>query len=70
MLEYDDLPELRYRRDATFRTLVDTLEVLVHRCQFTPSELREGAVLACIHYEQRQPRRPPFTFTQEKEVSE
>jgi hypothetical protein len=50
-------PEDRYRRDVTFRTLVDTMTHMIIDCQFTPTELREAAMLAAILYETRYARR-------------
>ena len=44
-------PELRYQRDMYFRVLVDNLYHFVARCEFTPTELREAVVLACIKHE-------------------
>lgn len=57
-----DPPEDRYRRDPVFKTFVDTVRVLIERAEMSPSEVREGAVLACIHYEQRRMVRdgPPW----------
>lgn len=49
-------PEERYRRDATFHQLVDTLDHLIEWAQLTPVEVREAAVLACIHHETRNVR--------------
>jgi hypothetical protein len=46
-------PENRYYRDPYFSSLVDLLESFIHRTQYTPSELREAALLAAIHYENR-----------------
>lgn len=45
------IPESRYQRDAAFRGLVDVLQHFIQRAQFTPTEVREAALLACIHYE-------------------
>jgi hypothetical protein len=45
-------PQERYRDDPQFRQLVDWLTAFVHQAAFTPSELREAAILACIRYEQ------------------
>ena len=41
----------RYNDDGDFHMLVDMMESFIHRAQFTPSEMREAAVLACIHFE-------------------
>jgi hypothetical protein len=46
------LPEVRYQWDAEFKTLVDLLTDAIARCQFTPTEIREAAILAAIRYEQ------------------
>lgn len=50
-MHYRDEPHARYQRDPQFKQLVDMLEHLVHTYQFSPSELREAAVLASIRYE-------------------
>jgi hypothetical protein len=44
-------PEEKYLHDPMFHTLVDKLEALIHEAQFTPSEMREAAIFACIRYE-------------------
>ena len=43
----------RYEQDPQYRALVDTIEGLLHKCQFSPAEVREAAVMACIRYEMR-----------------
>ena len=45
-------PDERYRRDATFAALVNTLEHMIRACDYTPTEVREAAMLAAIRYEQ------------------
>ena len=45
----------RYYYDPAVRALVDALEHHIHDLQFTPSEVRECAMLAAIRYEQRRP---------------
>ena len=50
-------PEQRYRTDAMFRNVVDSLEALIHHAQLTPSEIREAATLAAINYEMHTVRR-------------
>lgn len=46
----------RYQTDATFRQLVDMLYASIDNAQFTPSEIREAAMLAHILYEERRIR--------------
>lgn len=46
-------PKERYDNDPTYRGLVDTIESMIVRAYLTPAEVRECAVLACIHYETR-----------------
>lgn len=44
--------EQRYREDSEFHYLVDMLHSLIKKAQYTPTEIREAALLAMIHYEQ------------------
>ena len=41
----------RYRNDAHFHNLTDTLAAAIYRGDFTPTEVREAAMLACIKIE-------------------
>lgn len=43
----------RYTYDATFRNLVDTIRIMIENGNFTPTEIREAAMLAQIMYEER-----------------
>jgi hypothetical protein len=45
--------EHRYNNDPQIHALVDSMEYSIHNLQFTPSENRECAMLAAIHYEQK-----------------
>lgn len=53
-------PEERYQRDPMFHTLVDTLQSWIMRADYTPTEIREAAMLACIIVEMRRPARPIY----------
>lgn len=58
-MRYEDhynKPEYRYKHDVEFRNLVDSMYQHIERAKFTPSEMRQAAVLASIHYEQRHSR--------------
>jgi len=41
----------KYQTDSQFKSLVDLFESFLHRADFTPSEIREAAMMASIHYE-------------------
>ena len=44
-------PQERYNRDPQFRTLVDMLTHQIIECRYSPTELREAAILAVIRHE-------------------
>jgi hypothetical protein len=46
----------RYTTDALFRALVDAMYVYIDSAQFSPTEIREAAMLAHILYEERRVR--------------
>jgi len=46
-------PRDRYQNDPVFRTLVDTMVCCIDRCQTTPSEMRDAAIMASIIHEGR-----------------
>ena len=49
--------EERYQTNPAFHALVDMLMSAIEGAQFTPSELREAATLACTMYEMTHIRR-------------
>jgi len=49
-------PSKKYQNDVEYRQLVDTLESFIAKAQYTPSEMREAVILACINHEMRNPR--------------
>ena len=42
----------RYQSDPYFRTLTDHMRALIEKADFTPTEIREAAILAQIMYEE------------------
>lgn len=46
-------PEDRYRHDPVFRNLVDMIYAGIVDHQFTPTEVRDAAMLAALKYELR-----------------
>ena len=49
-------PAEKYMNDPEYHHLVKTLEMMIEQARFTPSELREAVILACINYEMRHVR--------------
>ena len=47
-------PEEKYAGDSKYRHFVDLIENLIHNADFTPSELREMVIYACIRDEMRE----------------
>jgi len=45
-------PRERYLNDAQFRALVDVMLFQIEQANFTPTEIREAAMLAAIIYSQ------------------
>lgn len=46
-------PKDRYDNDPTYRNMVDIMESMLVAYQFTPSEMREMAIMASMHFEMR-----------------
>ena len=46
-------PRERYETDPAYHQMVQAMEGMIEQCHFTPSELREMAILAAIHVEMR-----------------
>ena len=50
-MSFPDTPADRYMRDPAFKVLVDSMVAAIQQCQYSPSEMREAALLASIRYE-------------------
>lgn len=50
-----DPPSARYRREPVFHALVEQMRVFIRMAQYTPSELREAAILAATMEEMERP---------------
>lgn len=46
-------PRDKYMNDPEYYNLVNVMESFIERAHYTPSELREAAILACINYEMK-----------------
>ena len=46
-------PRQKYQNDNHFKTLVDMMVAHIHACNYTPSEMREAAILASIIYNEQ-----------------
>ena len=60
-------PQEKYLNDPCYKRLVDIFENQIHQANFTPSEIREASILACINYELN--RRIPHSIIVNKEAS-
>ncbi len=49
-------PEEKYNNDAIYHNLVDVIYGMIESADFSPSEIREAAMYACIQYELRHTR--------------
>ena len=50
-------PRAKYENDPEYHRLVDTLVNSIITMHYTPSEIREAAILACIIYEEQYVKR-------------
>lgn len=59
-------PRERYETDTMFAQVVDIMTQVIEHAQLTPSEIRDAATLACIHYEMRNPLPRPIRLQSER----
>lgn len=45
--------EERYMNDPVIKNMVDMMEKCIHDLELTPTEIRQCAMLAAVHHEQR-----------------
>lgn len=57
----------RYHSDPAFYSLVNALYSFIQKAEFTPTEIREAAMLAQIKYEETNPR--PLTIFEREEIA-
>ena len=57
----------RVQVDPEFAQLVNMMEAFIHRCEFTPSEMRQAAVMASIRFEMSRTRHNVYPKTRELE---
>ena len=50
----------RYYTDTNFHCLVDMMVDYITACKYTPTEMREAAILACIIYATNNPSSFPI----------
>ena len=60
----------RYEQDPFFHQLVDMLHSQIVEARFTPTEIREAAMLAQIMYEELNPNPRPVYFTRDDVIKE
>lgn len=53
-------PREKYLNDNHYKSLVDMMRSFIEECKYTPSEMREAAILASILYEEH--RLPKYVF--------
>ncbi len=58
----------RYRDDPQFKMLVDTMYAMIARLDYTPTEIREAAMLAQLKYEMGHPRPVVFSAPMLEEI--
>lgn len=61
-------PRSRYRNDPQFSALVNQIRQWIHNLHYTPSEVREAAMLAAVLEEMERPMAPFYLDRLEREL--
>ena len=62
-------PRDKYQSDNNFKVLVDMMVSHIQECKYTPSEMREAAMLASIIYEEYRLNYNPIIVNKKMEIA-
>ena len=62
-------PRDKYQSDSNFKLLVDMMVAQIQECNYTPSEMREAAMLASVIYEECRLNFNPIIVNKKMEIA-